>query len=43
MLQNQSDTICGTAQRPIEYGKGLAAYCNYAMRKAQSSGGMYVG
>ena len=38
MQKNQYDTLCGTAQRPIEYGGGLAACCNYARCKAQSSG-----
>ena len=43
MQQNQYDMLYGIAQRPIEYGRGLAAYCNYAKCKAQSSGEMYVG
>ena len=33
----------GLPRDPIEYGRGLAAYCNYARCKAQSSGEMYVG
>ena len=40
---NQYDALYGIAQRPIEYGGGLAAYCNYVRCKAQSSGEMYVG
>ena len=42
MQQSQPDTLYRIAQRPIENGGWLAAYCSYVRWKAQSSGEMYV-
>ena len=41
MQQDQFEMFCGTAQRPIKYGGGLAVYYNYTECNAQSSGEMY--